>query len=216
MHRDKAWAETLDAGIILVAARLVDRPLAAEFGLDQHDRQAVRGLRAVSATLTNKVVDEDPLGRIGESAALAAAAFLGSAGLVVDDCGDPGDLPQFALNRIELVTVAHYSPTPEIDARRVFLWLVGNDDNAPNPFGCKLSGQHRHSQTAIDRLTAGHRHGVVEKQLVGNIDLGRDCRPDRQYARMGVGAVAEIGKDVAGFREWRLTDPRRALAAHLG
>ena len=42
LDRDEARAEALDAGVILVAARLVDRALAAEFGLDRHDRQAVR------------------------------------------------------------------------------------------------------------------------------------------------------------------------------
>src|SRR5690606_6641825 len=33
MHRDEGGAETLDAGEILIAARLVDTALASEFGL---------------------------------------------------------------------------------------------------------------------------------------------------------------------------------------
>src|SRR5262245_53005480 len=38
---DEARAEALDAGIILVAGRLVDLPLAAEDGLDRRDGDAV-------------------------------------------------------------------------------------------------------------------------------------------------------------------------------
>ena len=38
---DETRAEPLQAGIILVAARLVDRALAAELGLDRDDREAV-------------------------------------------------------------------------------------------------------------------------------------------------------------------------------
>ena len=216
MDRHKARAEALDAGIILVAARLVDRALAAELGLDRHHRQAVRSVRAIAAAFADQVVDEDPLGRIGEAAALAAAAFLGGAGLVVDNRADPGDLAQFALHHVEIVAVAHAHAAREIGARRVFVGLVGDDDDGTDPFGSELAGQYRHGQPAIDRLAAGHRHGVVEQQLVGDVDFGGDRGADRQHARMGVGAVAEIGEDVRGFGERRLADPRHPLAAHLG
>ena len=37
MHGDKARTETLDARIVLVATRLIDRPFAAELGFDRHD-----------------------------------------------------------------------------------------------------------------------------------------------------------------------------------
>ena len=40
MYRDKARAETLDARIVLIATRLVDRPFAAEFGFNRHDGKA--------------------------------------------------------------------------------------------------------------------------------------------------------------------------------
>src|ERR1700730_2274554 len=42
VHRDEARTETFDAGIILVAARLIDFAFAAELGLDGNYRQAVR------------------------------------------------------------------------------------------------------------------------------------------------------------------------------
>src|SRR3954469_18205816 len=55
VHGDKTRAEALETGKILVAARLVDRTLAAEFGLDRHDRQTVRGRRTIAAPLANQI-----------------------------------------------------------------------------------------------------------------------------------------------------------------
>src|SRR3984957_2698549 len=62
-HGDKAWAKTLEAGKVLVAVRLIDAPLAAERGLDRQHGNAVRFVRAIAATLADRVVDEDALGR---------------------------------------------------------------------------------------------------------------------------------------------------------
>ena len=71
-------------------------------------------------------------------------------------------------------------------------------------------------QPAFMLLTAGHRDGVVEEDLVGDVGLGIDGQTQRQDARMVVGAVAEILEDVVAARERRLADPIRTLAAHLG
>jgi hypothetical protein len=43
MNSHKAWTKSLGAGIVLVAVRLVDLPLAPEFGFERLDRNAVRG-----------------------------------------------------------------------------------------------------------------------------------------------------------------------------
>ena len=112
--------------------------------------------------------------------------------------------------------MAHADAGGEIDAGRIFVRLVGDDDDRRDPLGGELAGQYRHGQAAIERLAAGHRHGVVEQQLVGDVDLGGDRGADRQHPRMGIGAVAEIGEDMRGFGKRRLADPRRPLAAHLG
>src|SRR6185437_2234754 len=48
--------------------------------------------------------------KLGEAAALPAAALLGGAGLVVDDRGDAADLAQLALYQIELVAMPHARP----------------------------------------------------------------------------------------------------------
>src|SRR5260221_122507 len=76
-HRDEAGAETLDAGIILVARGLIDRALAAELGLARDDRQAVRLHAAIAATLADAGVDEQAARRVGIGGALAPAALFG-------------------------------------------------------------------------------------------------------------------------------------------
>jgi len=92
MDSDKTWTKSLDAGIVLVAIRLIDLPLAAEFSVERLNRNAVRGLRAVAAAFAYEVVDEDALRRIRIQPALAAAALLGGAGLIVDQDGETFDL----------------------------------------------------------------------------------------------------------------------------
>src|SRR6185436_4731508 len=96
-HADEARAEALDAGVILVAARLVDLALAAELGLERHHRDAIRLHAAVAAAFADLLVDEDLARRVNELAALAPAALLGGAGLLVDQHRDARRLAQFAL-----------------------------------------------------------------------------------------------------------------------
>src|ERR1700745_939100 len=105
MPGDKARAEALDAGIVLVAVRLVDLALAAEFGVERLHRNAVRGLRAVAAAFAAEVGDEDALGRVGIEPALATATLFGGAGLVVDQGREPLDLAQLALQRVHVAAV---------------------------------------------------------------------------------------------------------------
>src|SRR6185437_15587519 len=107
LDRDKARTEAVEAGEILVAARLVYGPLAAELGLDRDHRDAVRRNRAIAAAFADEVVDDDAAGRVGKASALAPAALFGGAGLVVDDRADPRGLAQLALHRIEVVAMAH-------------------------------------------------------------------------------------------------------------
>src|SRR5215470_18083732 len=105
MDSDEARAETFDAGIILVAVRLVDLALAAELGVERLHRDAVRGLRAVAAALADEVVDEGALGRIGIESALAATALFGGAGLIVDQHRQPLGLAQLALQLVHLAAM---------------------------------------------------------------------------------------------------------------
>src|SRR5690606_25525886 len=74
VDRHEGGTEALGTGEVLVAARLVDPPLAPEFGLQRLHGNAVRLYAAVAAPLANQRVDDDPPVGIGKGAALAPAA----------------------------------------------------------------------------------------------------------------------------------------------
>ena len=98
---------------------------------------------------------------------------------------------------------------------RIFVRLVGDDDDALGAFGRHLARDLRHGEPAVIGLAAGHRHRVVEQDLVGDVGVRRDRGADRHIAGMIVGAVAEILEDVLAIGERRLADPVGALAAHM-
>ncbi len=65
-------------------------------------------------------------------------------------------------------------------------------------------------------LAAGHGHGPVPQELVGDVDARRDRRGDRQLPGMEEGPVAEVLHQVIGLDEGGHPDPLRALVAHAG
>ena len=81
---DERRTEALGAGIVLVAARLVDPALAPEFRLQRLHRDAIGLDAAIAAALADALVDEDALVGVGILAALAPSALFGGAGLIVD------------------------------------------------------------------------------------------------------------------------------------
>ena len=97
----------------------------------------------------------------------------------------------------------------------MFLRLVGDDGDALDAFGAHLMGDHRHGELAVMRLAAGHGDGIVEEDLVGDVDARGDRGADGEQAGVVVGAVAEILENVLALRERRLADPVGAFAAHL-
>src|SRR6185437_10481300 len=70
-------------------------------------------------------------------------------------------------------------------------------------------------RTAFRRLSAGHRHRVVEQQLVGDAGLRRDRLADRQDTGVLIGAVADIGEHVLYVGEGGQADERHTLPAHM-
>src|SRR5215472_2939059 len=130
MHRDEARAETLEAGEILVAVRLVDGTFAAELGLDRLHRDAIRFLRAIAAAFADELVDEDALRRIGILTALAAAPLLRGAGLVVDEHGEARRVAQALLHRIEIVAMADLDARREAGIGRILIGLVAHHNDA--------------------------------------------------------------------------------------
>src|SRR5207237_10890049 len=84
---EERGAVAAQARVVLVARGLVDLRLAAELGLHRLDRQAVRLLPAVTATLADRLVDVHAERRTRDPTALAHAALLGRAALAVDEHG---------------------------------------------------------------------------------------------------------------------------------
>ena len=107
-------------------------------------------------------------------------------------------------------------PVRPCSARRIFVRVVGDERDALGAFRGDLPRDLVDGQVAFDRLSAGHRDGVVVEDLVGDVDAGRRRGADGERAGMAVGAVADILEDVVAGGERRLTDPVGALAAHLG
>src|SRR6185312_2845890 len=105
VHGDEGGAKTIEARIILIAARLVDGALAAPFGRQWLHRDAVRFDAAIAAAFADQIVDNHALEWIGKRAAFAAPALFGRAGLVVNKNADARHRGQFALDGVELVAV---------------------------------------------------------------------------------------------------------------
>ena len=217
VHRHHRRAEALEAGEILVAARLVDDALAAELGFERLQRDAVRDLAAIAATLADKIVDEDALVGIGELAALAAAALLRGAGLIVDEDRRARDHGELALHGVEFVAQpdldvrAANSRAPDISAgssvTTTILW-------APSAATWRtiLSTVRPPSSCWPPVIATASLKRILKVMLVP----ARDGPADRQNAGVIIGAVTEILDDMAARRERRLADPVGALAAHVG
>ncbi|KAF1853937.1 hypothetical protein Lal_00005148 [Lupinus albus] len=170
----------------------------------------------VAAALADQLVDDDALGRIDHLAALAAAALLGGAGLVIDQDADARDLAHLLLHAVEIVAMLDGGELRQPVADAVFLRLVADDGDALHALRPQDMGDGLHGQRAVEGLATGHGDRVVEQDLVGDVHLGGDGLTDRQHAGMEIGAVAQVGEDVLFLGEGGLTDPRHALAAHLG
>src|ERR1700683_3754209 len=127
MYGDERRAEAVGAGEILVAARLVDDPLAAKLRLQRLHRHAIGFDAAVAATLADEFVDEDALVGIGIFAALAAATLLGRAGLIIDQHGRAGNLAKLLFDRDEIVARAQGDAGRPIGSRWIFADIVGDD-----------------------------------------------------------------------------------------
>ena len=168
VDRDEARAKAFDAGEILVARILVDGALAAEFGLDRLDGDAVGLHAAIAAALADQLVDHHPHIRIGKCAALAAAALLGRTGLFVDEDGDALGLGKIALHAVEIVAMGDARARGK-GARGKFLRLIGDDRDALGSLGFDRLRHLGNAHAAIERLPAGHGDGVIIEQLEGDV-----------------------------------------------
>src|SRR5437870_6362291 len=135
---DEARAETVDAGVVLVARRLIDGALATEFGPDGCDRHAIRLDAAVTAAFADKLVDDHALGRIRILAALPSATLFGGAGLIVKQNRAAGRFAQLALHRVEIITMVDLDVRGEITGR-ILVWLVTDHHDLGDALGSALA-----------------------------------------------------------------------------
>src|SRR6266581_7985007 len=217
----RLWPRLTAASTFLALATTMSPPmtrsaLAPELGVQRLHADAVRLHAAVAATLAHQLVDDHALVGIRIEPALAAPTFLRRAGLIVDQHARALDGGELGLHAHQLVAMVHGHAARPSDVGGIFPRLVGDDDQPLDAGGCDLAGDLRHAQPAFVGLAAGHRHRVVEQDLVGDVDARDDRRAQRQIARMIVGAVAEVLEHVAAVRERGFADPIGALAAHLG
>ena len=180
-YRHEGRTEALYARKVLVAGRLVDLALAAEFGFQRFDGNTVRLDRAIPAAFTDQRIDEGALVRVNHGAAFAAAAFFCGASLVVDDGGTAGYLAQVLLHIFQVVAMADPDSGCQI-MRRIFFGFVRDEPDFLHAFCRQLFGELRHGERAIQLLAAGHGNRVVVEQLVGDVGAGGDRLADRHDA----------------------------------
>src|SRR5712691_2603882 len=149
MDGHEARAKALEAREILVAVGLVDLPLASELCFKRLNGDAIRLLRAVAASLADRVIDEDAFGRVRVETPLAAAAYLGGAGLIIDKNGQAWRIAQFALNGVELVAMADVGSAWQAGIRPIFAGLLDHDHDAPGALPQDLMRDLRHAELAF-------------------------------------------------------------------
>ena len=115
-----------------------------------------------------------------------------------------------------MVAVVHGDAIAQAAGRVVEFGPVGDDHGALHPFGQHLARDVAYRERAVHRLSPGHRHGIVVKDLEGHRDPGRHRAAHGQQARMIIGAVTHVLEYVRSIGEMGQAVPVRAFAAHLG
>ena len=94
--------------------------------------------------------------------------FLGGAGLRIDKHGDAGDVAQFALDGVHVAAMRDRCAAREIAGVEEFR-LVGNQRDSLHAFRAHTMRDGLHRNRPVDRLTTGHRDGVVVENFVGDV-----------------------------------------------
>src|SRR3546814_18335074 len=116
-----------------------------------------------SSDVCSSDLDVDALGRIGLASALAAAAFLGRTGLVVEQHADARRVAQLLLHAIEMVAVLDGDPGGPGGAGGILLRIVAHHYDALEPLRRHLAGDHRPVRRALARPPALPRDGRSER-----------------------------------------------------
>ncbi|MNY07134.1 hypothetical protein D3C86_1399220 [compost metagenome] len=97
----------------------------------------------------------------------------------------------------------------------ILLDIFADHHHTLHAFCNELPADLRHAEAAVHWLAAGHGHGVVVENLVGDLHLGRDGSPNRENAGVEIGSVTEVGEHMLSSGKRCLADPRHAFAPHL-
>ena len=120
------------------------------------------------------------------------------------------------LNLIQRPTVVDFGPwCKAVVLAAVFFRLVGHDGQMVDSLGVHLPADGRRIDVSVDGLPPGHGYGIVVQNFVGDIDTGRHTGANCQQARVKIGPVAQVLKDVFGFDETRHADPVCTFASHV-
>ena len=101
----------------------------------------------------------------------------------------------------------------------VFFGFIGDHHDALRTFGPHALCNLHHAVTfraLADLLAAGHGHGVVVQNFVGDVDACRNGLAHRQQTAVEIGAVAQVGEHVLVMHKGLLAHPGDSLAPHLG
>src|SRR5262249_17013572 len=153
INGNEGRAKALQAGIVLVAGRLVDGALAPELRLQRLDRDAVRLHRAVAATFADGRIDQHAARRIFHQAALAAAAPFAGAGLDEDDRRSALELAALLHDRVELVAMTRDDAGRDLGGG-IEMRILRYEIDVADAFGVHLESDLLRRQFAVDMLAA--------------------------------------------------------------
>ena len=120
------------------------------------------------------------------------------------------------MNGIQLGPIMEGDPLGEqVVMAIVFLGLITEHNNPIHPFCGHLLGNPVDGDLPVHRLTAGHGHGVVEQDLVGNVDAGRYRLTDSHGTGVEVGAFTQVLEHVGVAGIAALANPVDTFATHL-
>ena len=93
--------------------------------------------------------------------------------------------------------------------------FVRHKRDAINALGAHCMCDRVYRNRSIDRLTAGHRYGVVVEDLVSDIGFRGNCLPNCQRAGMIESAITQVLENVLAAIEFRACYPVNTFASHL-
>jgi hypothetical protein len=118
----------------------MDLRLTAEFGVHGLHGETIGLHPTVATALAHGFIDDHAQGGFGRFAALAMAAFFGSALLVVDQHRGARGIAQHPLGAVEFVPIPCLGVVGQ-GGPQVLVGVFGYDDRAPHPFRLQLAGE---------------------------------------------------------------------------